>query len=83
MEFKCSKGLAQAYLRNKFIVRADVHSLNTRHRNKLDECTAIQNSYRPTVICYRATRLWNELPRTLKDVDSFILNFQAALKSRA
>ena len=51
MTFKCLNGLAQAYLRSKFIVRADDHSLNTRHRNKLDECTAIQNSYRPAVIC--------------------------------
>ena len=32
---------------------------------------------------YRATRLWIELPRTLTDVNSFILNFQAGLKSRA
>ena len=36
---------------------------------------------------YRATRLWMtlwiELPRTLTDVNSFILNFQAGLKSRA
>ena len=51
MAFKCLNGLAQAYLRSKFIVRADVHSLNTRHRNKLDECTAIKNSYRPAVVC--------------------------------
>ena len=33
MAFKCLHGLAQAYLRSKFIARADVH---TRHRNKLD-----------------------------------------------
>ena len=37
------------------------------------------HTYRAT----RATRLWNELPWTLTDVNSFIFNFQAGLKSRA
>lgn len=31
---------------------------------------------------FKATRLWNELPRTLKEVNS-LMNFKAALESRA
>ena len=69
MTFKCLNGLAQAYLRSKFIVRADVHSLNTRHRNKLDECTATKNSYRPAVVCIHTEPL------------GFRMNYLAGLKN--
>ena len=53
----------------------------TRHRNKLDvalfRTATIQQSF-----VYGATRLWNELPQTLTDVNSLV-NFKATLKSCA
>ncbi|KAL9974054.1 hypothetical protein ACROYT_G011045 [Oculina patagonica] len=81
MAYKCLHGQAPAYLRSKFIVRADVHSINTRHRNKLDvplfKIATGQQSF-----IFRATRLWNELPRTLTDVNSLSI-FKDAIKRRA
>ncbi len=70
MAFKCLHRLAPAYLQSKFIVRANVHSLNTRHRNKLD-VPLFKTATGQQPFVFRATRLWNELTWTLTDVNSF------------
>ena len=60
---------------------SDVHSLNTIHRNKLD-LPRFQTATGQRSFVYRANRLWNNLSRTLTDVNNLI-NFKDVLKSRA
>ena len=69
MAFKCLHGLAQAYLRRKFLFRDDVYSVNTKHRNKLN-VPLFRTATGQWSFVYRTTRPWNELPRTLTDVNS-------------
>ena len=60
LAFKCLHGPAPAYLPRKFIVEADVHSLNIGHINELD--VTLLRTHRPAGHL-RVTRPWDELPR--------------------
>ena len=63
------------------MVRADVHSRNIRHRNKiavpLFRATTGQQSF-----VYRAVRLLDELPQSLTVKINTLPNFKAAFRSR-
>jgi len=72
MMFKCMNNLAPNYLCDKFIARSNVHSRNTRNKNKLNiplcKTATGQRSF-----LYRATALWNSMPENIKksEISSF------------
>ena len=70
MAFKCIKGLAPPSLCNKFSTRSQVHTRNTRNKDKIHipsfRSTAGQRSF-----SYRAVQLWNDLPESLANIESF------------
>jgi len=76
--FKCLKGLAPHYLSERFIKRSEVHSRNTRNKNMLQipmRCSSTgQRSF-----LYRAVLLWNNLPGSIKCIES-LASFKLALK---
>ena len=72
MALKCLHELAPACLCSKFVVRADVHSFNTRHRNKLD-VKLFRTATSQCSFVYRASRLWNELSQTLTVVNTLVM----------
>ena len=81
MAFKCIKGLAPPFLCNKFTARSQVHTRNTRNNDKhnIPFCRSAtgQRSF-----SYRAAQLWNDLPESLKNMESFNV-FKNAIKGRA
>ena len=70
MAFKCLKGLAPSYLIDRFIIRSDIHGRNTRNKNLCQipkYCSsACQGSF-----LYRAVTMWNNLPESVRCIDSF------------
>ena len=81
MAFKCVKGLAPPSLCNKFSTRSQVHTRNTRNKDNLHipsfKWTAGQWSF-----SYRAVQLWNDLPESLANIESFNV-FKNTIKGRA
>ena len=77
MAFKCIKGLAPPSFCNKFSTRSQVHTRNTRNKDKLHipsfRSTAGQRSF-----SYRAVQLWNDLP----NIESFNV-FKNTIKGHA
>jgi hypothetical protein len=73
MTFKCLKGLAPPYLSRRFSVRSETHDRDTRRKSELDvplyRIAVGQRSF-----LYRGTKLWNNLPKDIKDISSLCAN---------
>ena len=78
MAFKCIKGVAPPSLCNKFSTRSQVQTRNTRNKDKLHipsfRSATVQRSF-----SYRAVQLWNDLPESLANIESFNV-FKNAIK---
>ena len=81
MAFKCIKGLAPPSLCNKFTTRSQVHSRNTRNNDKLN-IPFFRSATGQRSFSYRAAQLWNDLPESLTNMESFNV-FKNAIKGRA
>ena len=81
MAFKCIKGLAPPSLCNTFSTRSQVHTRNTRNKNKL-HITSLRSATGQRSFSYRAVQLWNDLPESLANIESFNV-FKNAIKGRA
>jgi len=81
MAFKCIKGLAPPSLCNKFTTRSQVHSRNTRKNDKLI-IPFFRSATGQRSFLYRAAQLWNDLPESLTNMESFNV-FKDAIKGRA
>ena len=84
MAFKCKKRLAPPSLCNKFTTRSQVHTRNTRNNDKLNVPflrSAIGQRFQRS-FSYRAAQLWNDLPESLTNMESFNV-FKNAIKGRA
>ncbi|CAB4044669.1 Hypothetical predicted protein [Paramuricea clavata] len=68
--FKCLKGLAPLYLCEKLHVRSDVHGVITRQKNILD-IPMYRSAAGQRTFHYRAVSLWNSLPQSLKNIDTW------------
>ena len=81
MAFKCIKGQAPSYLKEKCAKRADVHSINTRNKDELNIplCRTVtgQRSF-----AYRAVSLWNNLPSHISEINT-LQEFKNAIKKSA
>ena len=64
LAFKCVKGLAPSYLCDRFKTRATLHDRNTRYKDSLN-IPAYKSASGQRTFLYRATNLWNSLPRAL------------------
>ena len=64
LAFKCVKGLAPSYLCDRFKTRATLHDRNTRYKDSLN-IPAYKSASEQCTFLYRATNLWNSLPRAL------------------
>ena len=75
------KGISPPSLGNKFTTRSQVHTRNTRNNDKLNipffRSAAGQRSF-----SYRVVQLWNDLPESLTNMESFNV-FKNAIKGRA
>ena len=78
MAFKCVKGLAPLSLRNKFTIRSQVHTRNTRNNDKLNT-SFYRSATDQRSFSYRAAQLWNDLPGSLTNMESFNV-FKNAIK---
>ena len=81
MAFKCIKGLAPPSLCNKFSTRSQVHTRNTRNKDKL-HIPSFRSATGQRSFSYRAVQLWNDLPESLANIKSFNV-FKSAIKGRA
>ena len=81
MAFKCIKGLAPPSLCNKFTARSQVHTRNTRNEDKLN-IPFFRSATGQQSFSYRAAQLWNDLPESLANIESFNV-FKDAIKGRA
>ena len=81
MAFKCIKGLAPPSLCNKFSTRSQVHTRNTRNKDKL-HIPSFRSATGQRSFSYRAVQLWNDLPESLANIESFNV-FKNAIKGRA
>ena len=78
MAFKCIKGLAPLSLCNKFTTRSLVHTTNNDKLNiPFFRSATGQRSF-----SYRAAQLWNDLPESLTNMESFNV-FKNAIKGSA
>ena len=80
MAFKCIKGLASPSLCNKFTTRSQVHTRNARNKDKLN-IPFLRSATRQRSFSYRAVQLWNDLPESLTNMESFNV-FKNANKRR-
>ena len=64
LAFKCVKGLAPSYLCDRLKTRATLHDGNTRYKDSLN-IPAYKSAPGQRTFLYRATNLWNSLPRAL------------------
>ena len=76
--FKCLKGLAPPYLSKRFIKRSEVHSRYTRNRNMLQIPMRCSSTGKRSFLS-RAVSLWNNLPESIRCIDS-LTSFKLALK---
>ena len=81
MAFKCIKGLAPPSLCNKFSTRRQMHTRNTRNKDKL-HIPSFRSATGQRSFSYRAVQLWNDLPESLANIESFNV-FKNAIKGRA
>ena len=81
MAFKCIKGLVPPSLCNKFSTRSQVHTRNTRNKDKL-HLPSFRSTTGQRSFSYRAVQLWNDLPESLANIESFNV-FKNAIKGRA
>ena len=81
MAFKCIKGLAPPSLCNKFSTRSQVHTRNTRNKDKL-HIPSFRSATGRRCYSYGAVQLWNNLPESLANIESFNV-FKNAIKGRA
>ena len=81
MAFKCIKGLAPPSLCNKFSTRRQMHTRNTRNKDKL-HVPSFRSATGQRSFSYRAVQLWNDLPESLANIESFNV-FKNAIKGRA
>ena len=71
MAFKCIKGfIAPPSLCNKFSTRSQVHTRNTRNTDKL-HIPSFRSATGQRTFSYRAVQLWNDLPESLANIESF------------
>ena len=75
------KGLAPPSLCNKFSTRSQVHTRNTRNKDKL-HIPSFRSATGQRSFSYRAVQLWNDLPESLANIESFNV-FKNAIKGRA
>ena len=68
MAFKCIKGLAPPSMCNKFTTRSQVHTRNTRNKDKLN-IPFFRSATGQRSFSYRAAQLWNDLPESLANID--------------
>ena len=81
MAFKCIKGLAPPSLCNKFSRRSQVHTRNTRNKDKL-HIPSFRSAISQRSFSYRAVQLWNDLTESLANIEPFNV-FKLAIKGRA
>ena len=81
MAFKCMKRLAPPSLCNKFTTRSQVHTRNTRNKDKFN-IPFFRSATGRRSFSYRAAQLWNNLPENLTNIESFNV-FKTAIKGRA
>ena len=81
MAFKCVKGLAPPSFCDKFTTRSQVHTRNTRNNDKLNT-PFFRSATGQRSFSYRAVQLWNDLPESLTNMESFNV-FKNAIKGRA
>ena len=81
MAFKCIKGLAPPSLCNKFTTRSQVHTRNTRNNDK-PNTPFFRSATGQRCLSFRAVQLWNDLPESLTNMESFYA-FKNAIKGRA
>ena len=81
MAFKCIKGLAPPSLCNKFTTRSQVHTRNTRNNDK-PNTPFFRSATGQRSFSYRAVQLWNDLPESLTNMESFYA-FKNAIQGRA
>ena len=77
----CIKGLAPSSSCNKFSTRTQVHTRNTRNKDKL-HIPSFRSATGQRSFSYRAVQLWNDLPESLANIESFNV-FKNAIKGRA
>ena len=70
MAFKCIKELAPPSLCNTFSIRRQVHTRNTRDKDKLN-IPCFKSATGQRSFSYRAVQLWNDLPESLANIESF------------
>ena len=68
MAYKCVKGLAPAYLCERFVKRSNIYN-RTRNKDKLQIPKYKSNSGQRTFL-YRATTIWNSLSEELRNSDN-------------
>ena len=81
MAFKCIERLAPTSLCNKFTTRSQVHTRNTRNNDKLN-IPFFRSATGQRSFSFRAVQLWNDLPESLINMESFNV-FKNASKGRA
>ena len=69
--FKIKHGLAPSYLSNRFTSVAETHSYNTRGSRRNFSLSGDIGSL--TSFSYTAIKLWNDIPSSLKEIDSLVL----------
>ena len=79
--YECANNIASAYFRNYFTKINTIHGINTRQSIKNDlyavSCNTTQYGLRS--IHYSGVRLWNSLPKEIKDSKT-LSNFKGKLK---
>ena len=78
MVFKCIKGLVPPSVCNKFTTRSQVHTRNTTNNNKLN-IPFFRSATGQRSFSNRAVKLWNDLPESLTNMESFNV-FKNAIK---
>ena len=81
MAFKCIKGLAPPSLFNKGSTISQLHTRNTMKKDKLHK-PSFRSATGQRSFSYRAVQLWNDLPESLANIESFNV-FKNAIKERA
>ena len=78
MTFKCVKSLAPSYLCDKFVKRSDIHSNETRNKDKL-QISMFKSSSGQRTFHYRAVTSCNSMSEDLRKCES-VDNFKKKLQ---